>query len=57
MRTIMTFMLGLSLILGSNALFAKGAKDTTKKEKKAKKTHKTKTKRAGMHSPLGWVHA
>jgi len=42
MRKFMTLMLGLSLVLGSNALFAKGGKDTTNKEKKAKKTHKTK---------------
>ena len=53
MRKIMTLMLGLSLVLGSNALFAKGAKDTTKKEKKAKKTHKTKTKKTGTHPPVG----
>jgi ABC-type nickel/cobalt efflux system permease component RcnA len=43
MKKLMTLMLGLSLVLGSTALFAKDAKDTTKKEKPAKKAKKKKT--------------
>jgi len=43
MKKLMTLMLGLSLVLGSTALFAgDDAKDTTK-TKKAKKTKAKKT--------------
>ena len=43
MKKLMTLMLGLSLVLGSTALFAQDTKDTTKKEKPAKKAKKKKT--------------
>jgi hypothetical protein len=43
MKKLMTLMLGLSLVLGSTALFAKDTKDTGKKEKVAKKAKKKKT--------------
>jgi hypothetical protein len=43
MKKLMTLMLGLSLVMGSTALFAgDDAKDTTK-TKKAKKAKKAKT--------------
>jgi hypothetical protein len=45
MKKFITLMLGLSLVLGPTGLFAKSAKDATKKEKKAKKTHKNKVKK------------
>ncbi|MBZ5608442.1 MAG: hypothetical protein LAP38_09295 [Acidobacteriia bacterium] len=44
MKKLMTLMLGLSLVMGSTALFAngKGAAQEEKKEKKAKKKGKKK---------------
>ena len=41
MKKIMTLMLGLSLVLGSTALFGEDKKDEPKKEKKSKKSKKT----------------
>ena len=45
MKKLMTLMLGLSLVLGSTTLFGKSSYDHTKKERKAKKNHKTKVKK------------
>ena len=45
MKKLMTLMLGLSLVLSSTTLFAKSSQDHTKKERKAKKNHKTKVKK------------
>jgi hypothetical protein len=42
MKKLMTLMLGLSLVLGTTALFGQDTKDTTKKESK-KKAKKKKT--------------
>ena len=43
MKKLMSLMLGLSIALGSFAMFAQDTKDTTKStEKKTKKTHKKK---------------
>ena len=45
MKKLMTLMLGLSLVLGSTTLFAKGSSDHIKKERKAKKNYKTNVKK------------
>lgn len=44
MKKLMTLMLGLSLVIGTTALFGQDSKDDTKKtEKKGKKGKKKKT--------------
>ncbi|HYL38436.1 MAG TPA: hypothetical protein VEV17_21135 [Bryobacteraceae bacterium] len=42
MKKLMTLMLGLSLVLGTTALFGQDKKDETKTEKKGKKGKKSK---------------
>jgi len=61
MKKLITLMLGMTIVLGTTALFAGSAEDTstsgTKKEplnsreKKASKTHKTKTKKTRAATP------
>lgn len=42
MKKLMAMMLGLSILVGSTALFGEETKDTGKKEKPAKKGKKSK---------------
>jgi hypothetical protein len=43
MKKLMTLMLGLSLVIGTTALFGQDTKDEKKTEKKGKKGKKKKT--------------
>jgi hypothetical protein len=45
MKKLITLMLGMTIVLGSTALFAETAEKDKDKDKKVSKTHKTKTKK------------
>ena len=53
MKKLMSLMLGLSMLVGTTALFAadKDAKDTTKSTTKAAKTHKKKNNKKSTTAP------
>jgi len=55
MKKLMSLMLGLSIALGSFAMFAQDTKTDDKKttEKKAKKTHKPKKDTTKTDAPKG----
>ena len=53
MKKLITLMLGMTIVLGSTALFAETAEKDKDKDKKVSKTHKTKTKKTKAANLLG----